>query len=471
MKKLFCLLCACALLLSLAGCAGGGSGPAEPSAEPDTPSQSAVDSAAAATVQEITPMYPEMMPYPDEADYRNADGELDQAYYEAIDKWWQSSMALHDQPEGYADGLEPFFTDSIRQVLSDAGDANRVYSPLNVYMALGMVAEITDGESRDQVLALLGSEDIDALRTQANAIWNANYLDDGASVSILASSLWLNDAINFKQDTLQSLADNYYAASCWGTMGSDAMNQALRDWVNVQTGGLLQDQTEGLSLDPDTILALATTVYFRAKWTEEFDEDRTAPDTFHAASGDMTCDFMHQDSDSLYYWGDSFSAVGMYMESGHTMWLLLPNEGVSPEALLQDDQFMEFLLSNKYDWPNNKYYTVHLSVPKFDVASDLDLIPSLQALGVTDVFDYTTSDFTPLTDDVDEIYVSQAEHAARVAIDEHGCTATAVTVIMGMGAGGPEGEVDFTVDRPFLFAITGPEDLPMFVGVVNTPTL
>ena len=33
----------------------------------------------------------------------------------------------------------------------------------------------------------------------------------------------------------------------------------------------------------------------------------------------------------------------------------------------------------------------------------------------------------------------------------------------------PDDTVEFTVDRPFVFAITGPAGLPLFVGVVNNP--
>ena len=33
----------------------------------------------------------------------------------------------------------------------------------------------------------------------------------------------------------------------------------------------------------------------------------------------------------------------------------------------------------------------------------------------------------------------------------------------------PKDEVDFVVDRPFLFVITGADSLPLFAGVVNHP--
>ena len=112
-----------------------------------------------------------------------------------------------------------------------------------------------------------------------------------------------------------------------------------------------------------------------------------------------------------------------------------------------------------------------MSVPKFDVVSDLDLLPGLKALGVTDALDWTVSDYTPLTAGNDEIFLAQARHAARVSIDEEGCEAVAYTVLAGDNTTGlpPDDEVDFTLDRPFLFAIEGPDRLPLFAGVVNQP--
>ena len=58
----------------------------------------------------------------------------------------------------------------------------------------------------------------------------------------------------------------------------------------------------------------------------------------------------------------------------------------------------------------------------------------------------------------------------RVAVDEEGVTAAAYTVMAMSGSGmPPEDEMDFTVDRPFLFAITSDDGLPLFVGSVYQP--
>ena len=76
-----------------------------------------------------------------------------------------------------------------------------------------------------------------------------------------------------------------------------------------------------------------------------------------------------------------------------------------------------------------------------------------------------------MTADLDGIFLSQAEHAVRVAIDEKGCTAAAYTV-MAMSGGGsqpPDNVIDFVLNRPFLFVITDAAGLPLFTGIVRQP--
>ena len=86
--------------------------------------------------------------------------------------------------------------------------------------------------------------------------------------------------------------------------------------------------------------------------------------------------------------------------------------------------------------------------------------------------DDETADFSPLTADDADLALTQAAHAARVKIDEKGVEAAAYTILtVGETAAAekPE-EMDFVLDRPFLFAIVSPDGLPLFTGVVNDPT-
>ena len=334
-------------------------------------------------------------------------------------------------------------------------------------MALGMLTEVTDGETRQQLLDAMGCEDIDALRGEIKALWEASYRDSDELTCLPAASFWLRDDMNYKADALQNLAEYFYASAFSGPMGTDAYTKQLRDWINERTNHLLEQQADGLSLDPETVLALVTTLYFKGRWADEFNEDLTVQDIFYSDRGEETADFMHRSDAMYYYRGEHFAAVRLPMYGGAAMWLMLPDEGYTLQELAESEETVSFLLANG-DWEDCQRYQVRLSVPRFDVSSDLDLTEILPKLGIVDVFDFNRSDFSPLTDEPG-LAVSDVEHAARVKIDEEGCEAAAFTAVMVKAAAfEPLEEIEFILNRPFFFAVTGDQGQLLFTGAVNT---
>ncbi|MBR4072887.1 MAG: hypothetical protein IKK24_02985 [Clostridia bacterium] len=133
-------------------------------------------------------VYPQTVAYPEYEDFS------DEGYnkFEKEEKEWRRSR--NELNKGYSDtmNIDLFFKETFKSFLSNSEGDNMIYSPLNIYFALGMLAELTDGNSRKQILDAVGTKSIEALRNDANALWRANYYDDGRTTSILASSLWLN---------------------------------------------------------------------------------------------------------------------------------------------------------------------------------------------------------------------------------------------------------------------------------------
>ena len=409
------------------------------------------------------PVYPQMVQCPIESDYTDY-----HAYCDALVAWEASKNSLHNAPEGYADSLTDFFLESTRHFLDPS--SNSAYSPVNVYMALAMLAETTGGNSRQQILDAFGLSSIEELRMQVQYLWRSHYHDDGVTTLLLGNSLWLDEAFSFREETLQQLADIYYASSFWGDLGTAEMNQQLQSWLNANTGGLLQEQAEKVTMDPETVFALASTVFFAADWDTEFNPANTRAMVFRCEDYDLLTPFMNQTLHyCTYYRGSNFGAISLGLNGNNDMWLILPDEGHSVEEILQSDEYLR-LTQSPFRWPDKDSYTVHLSLPKFDVTSETDLIQGLQNMGITDVFDPNISDFTPLTDTSDLI-LTGASHAARVMVDEEGCLAAAFTVltIEATGAFLPPPEMDFVLDRPFLFVISSQDNLPLFVGTVVQP--
>lgn len=408
--------------------------------------------------------YPKMAQKPNGDDYHNRY----KAYDEAYKTWQKSQRQQYNQPDGYADSLTEFFYASMTQFLQ--GDGNPTYSPLNVYMAMAMLAETTGGNSRQQILDLFGVDTIEQLREQAGYVWNAHYSDDGETTLLLANSLWLDDEYIFNKQTAQLLADRYYASSFHGDLGTETMDKQLQSWLNNNTGDLLKEQTKDMGLDPETVFALASTVYFTAGWKGKFSEGNTRDAVFHTSNGNLTTPFMNKSIQCTYYWSDNFGAIALELTGENRMWLILPDEGYTTDDILTSDDYLRMTL-DPIGWENKHGYKVNISLPKFDVDSQTDLIEGMKAMGVTDIFDYTISDFTPMTD-TPMLYVNQINHAARVSIDEDGCIAASFTVISNAPGAAPPielDEIDFVLDRPFLFIVSSRDNLPLFAGVVNEP--
>ncbi len=375
----------------------------------------------------------------------------------------------------YSKSFSAFYDKMLKQFLIGEAGENRVFSPANIFVSLAMLAETADGNSRQQILGVLGSENMQDVRKQAQLLWETNYYDEDVVASEMANSLWLNNTLWYKKDLLDTLAKHYYTSSFSGEMGDSAYNALLQNWINDKTGGLLQEQISGVRMDPSTVLNLVSTIYFGARWVDEFDPEKTVQGVFHSAAGDVSCEFMsygYERSLEYVYFGNGYKALSLQLGT-YSMYFFLPDEDISVNDMLRNNNLCDMLIydqNSSIKDESNHFWDVKLSVPKFDVSGDANLKEGLQKLGVTDIFESNLADFSPMLVEADGVAVSSIQHAARVSIDEEGCTAAAFTrTDYGMGAPEANGSLDFILDRPFVFCIGDGHDSLLFAGVVEQP--
>ncbi|MBO4889258.1 MAG: hypothetical protein J5589_13245 [Firmicutes bacterium] len=439
-----------ALFLAVALCLGGCSMQKEKQGESTVGKKGEVINLAKA-------IYPEEIRFPSEDQYTDYT-----KFHEDYRKWVDAQKEKRENAD-LSESMDAYYAQALKAfLLSGKKGENIAVSPLNIYLALSLLAESTNGETRAQILDVLGRKNIEDVRRQAKILWESNYHDDGSVTSILANSVWLDEEFNAKKDWLDELVKEYYASIFSGQAGSEEMDQALQAWLNEQTGDRLKEAAESVKLSPETVFALVSTIYFKGRWDSEFNKNLTDDQFFHGTDGDVTVAMMHQSITDSYYFGDKFSAVQKYMTNAGQMIFILPDEGVTSEELLMDEQALAYMIRGEAE---NKYLIVNLSVPKFDLTSNLMLNETLKELGITDVFG-KGADFSPTSDD--EVILDAVQHAARVTVDEEGVTAAAFTVMLTCGAAmPPEEKVDFTLDRPFIFLLKSDDGQILFAGIVN----
>ena len=183
--------------------------------------------------------------------------------------WWTSYRESLEESEKLQAGIDGYYFDLMGRMLVSE-DENTVCSPLNTYIAFAMLAEVCDGNTRQQLLDMLGADNIRTLRKNISVLWESNYADTPTLKSLLANSIWLDNDIDYNDDTLNMLAKQYYASSFSGVPGSEEMDEELIKWTDDNTGGLLKDYTKNMHIQQDTVLEILSTIYFKASWTDRF---------------------------------------------------------------------------------------------------------------------------------------------------------------------------------------------------------
>lgn len=391
---------------------------------------------------------------------------------EKFDAWYDESQLRGSIVDEAIPPVMGFSADCSKEVLSGVDTTNRVWSPINAYIALAITAELTGGDTQETVLNTLGVSNLEELRRNVSALWEQVYQDNGKEISVLANSLWLDTEIDYHQEAMDTIAYHYYASVYQGNLGSKRTNKDIGNWLRNQTGGLMKKRTGNVSISPNSMLALASTVYFQSQWSDKFDSGNNTQAPFHTNSGDVTCTYMNKKLAKMnYYWAEDYGAVQLYLENDSSMWFILPDEDKTIDDVFNSGDYMAMITgSDAFPADSHKRMLVNLSVPKFDVSSGVDLEPALREMGLNELFEPYGNDFSTSVDSEIPVFLDSINQDTRVTIDEDGVKAASYIILdFGAGAAEPPTEIiDFILDRPFVFAITN-RSIPMFVGTVNNP--
>lgn len=416
--------------------------------------------------------YPERLEYPDfDTSYYN-DNELYNEYQLKYSYWQHENRERRESAKDTSVSRK-FYKNTIRTILSANDNENTVYSPMSLYLALSMLAECTDSESRQEILSLLDVKSINSLRNSASVLWKSNYRLDKTTQSMLASSIWMDKSIKFKKDTIDTLANSYYAECFREKLSDPETKEKIAAWINSRTGGLLEEAADKIQPE-NSIFLIYSTLYFKGRWMDEFNPKNNESRVFHSPNGDITAEFMYQyKMYGPYYYGEDYAAVCQQFSQGGNMWFILPDEDKSINEVLESGEYLDMIAeagntSINDTWKKQKRMIVELYLPKFDISSDSNLSDSLKALGMESVFSLDKADFTPLTSN--DAYLDKVRQAARVTIDEEGCTAAAFTEEALCGAAAPPKDmIELVLDRPFIYVIQSDTGEILFTGTVYNP--
>jgi serine protease inhibitor len=346
---------------------------------------------------------------------------------------------------------------------------NVVVSPLSMNTILSLTQNGASGKTKEEMLQALemkGYEDKDINEGYKNVIAHFNNLKN-VKVN-MGNSVWITEGAQVRQE-FKDIGKNFYEAqSKEVNFQKPKTVDMINHWISGKTAGKIKKIVD--SFDVDTYMALINTVYFKGGWDKPFgnvpSEDKQAR-TFTLSDGSTKeVDTMNGLIEAEYLKESEFSAVRIpYKDNNFGMYIFLPNKESNLDSILKDMN-----LSNWNQWMKNfQKKSVIMRMPKFKIEYEKKLNDMLQGFGMVSAFK-EDADFSKMTEK-DKPYISLVKQKAYIDVNENGTEAAAVTaVIMEETSIMVEDPVEFTADRPFIFAIADKKTgLIMFVGKVEKP--
>lgn len=287
--------------------------------------------------------------------------------------------------------------------------------------------------------------------------------NDGIKISY-SNSLWPRQGLGLVQ-TFIDTARRGFDADVIPIAMDESGRSRLNAFVKDKTAGMIPELVPP-PIPADTELILVNTLYFKAKWLEEFKPGETTVRTFHAPGGDIEVPFMHRTGAYRIAQGGDYAALYLpYWRETAEMIVLLPG---SPDGWVSLTKRLGRGLIEEADRMATRKQ-VGVALPKFSVRSSLELSEPLINLGMGTAFS-DLAEFSGITTNA-PLRISRVLQDVRVDVDETGTEAAAATAAMMVRLSLPRSpEVDFVADRPFLFLIRErTTNVILFLGRVARP--
>jgi serpin B len=307
-------------------------------------------------------------------------------------------------------------------------------------------------------------------------VWNVNRFELG-----LVNALWGQANYPFRTSFLETLARGYGSGLKSVDFVADPVEarRQINRWAKQASDGHVEELVSPDAIDRYTVFILTNAVALRADWQQPFDPDDTDPGEFTRPDGTTaTVSMMRQEGEfpllSVHEdeaeGGVGYQVVELpYVSGDVSMVLAIPR---SDQSLADLERVVDtaWLESRFADLDEQRAREVLLTMPRFTFGNDFELSDQLKALGMTTAFDVERADFSGMTDPPSaaaDLHLDWVFHDTRVAVDEEGTVAVAVT---GLGAQVTSGPPSIVLDRPFLFCIRDREtDAVLFLGRVVDP--
>lgn len=351
-----------------------------------------------------------------------------------------------------ADGTETGYSISFfRTALSLSGkDDNVLLSPYSAGVALSMLADGAQGQTREEIMSAL-----------SGVTFSGGLVKSDSADVRSANSVWIRSGFDVHESYLDRMDSAYGAYAASLDFSDPASVDVINSWCSDNTEGRIESIVDNIG--PDMVMFLVNALYFKAPWQKAFDAGATREDVFHGSVKESRVPFMSGKEKFRYaeYGGTQIVELP-YAGGRYSMLVMLPAEGLSPDEVLGHVDSRTFCAAAD----SMSVRLVALEFPKFRMETSTVLNSTLASMGIRRAFTPSAELGGIAEGNLD---VAEVLQKCFLEVSEEGSEAAAVTSIgvrLTSVRPGPVA-VPMVVDRPFAFMITDTVDSHiLFAGKV-----
>ena len=363
-----------------------------------------------------------------------------------------------------------FAFDFYNQLNAHVGQHNMMVSPLSLTQAMAMLANGADGDTKAELVKVLGFEGYSL--EEMNAYYmnlNKGLLSvDKATKLSLANSFWLNNqytAIDSYKKTLQT----YFDAEVQELAFDNTIYAIINRWVEENTYGCIKNMLYEGDINNSTVMALLNATYFKGVWKNKFKKKNTFKGNFEAPDKSSFVEYMKQERlEANVYEDKECKLIELpYGNEAFGMVVVLPNEELSLDELTQSvdaDKWQSWMEQLSF------HTNVLVQLPKFTGKYEYNenLKQTLIEMGIVDAFSKHDADFSQMIKA--ETYVDIIKQNSFIEVNEEGTEAAAAVYTGENALEGAVKRFEFKATRPFFYAIKEKStNAILFMGKVTNP--
>ena len=364
-------------------------------------------------------------------------------------------------PTAFADQTTDFaFNFWKKHHAAEEADKNYFVSPLSLHIALGMLLNGADTQTKTEIQKTLGvSSDLSVTNGIYKDLIDNLPLSDPKVKNTIANSVWYRNTFQVEKTYLDDLK-KYFNATTWGEdFNNTATVGKINNWASDNTNGKIKKVLD--KIESDQVLFLMNALYFKGDWKTQFKVENTQDESFAGTKGAKSVKMMNMTENVKYAKRDNYQAIEMpYGEGNYVMTVILPNKST--------DAAVNSLSSSEWKELNTqlKEQKVIVGFPKFTMEYEINLNKVLSEMGMPTMFT-DGADLSKIATPAGKLKVGMVKQNTYVGVDEKGTEAAAVTTI-GVVLTSMPVYPEFICNRPFLFVISEKQsNTILFTGKIS----